>query len=159
MGRHASFHLIHGEWRLPPLDANRTWLIWIEPVVERTLDRLPVMLDFEQVCHRREVVSAERLAACDPEIPGIVLRAAANPCGLPYRLIDGNHRVHRLRGAGQMCGPFFVFDFADVADCVLDYEVYMRTLRGQRGRRQALLPEAALAGRPDGPDRRRPPGS
>ena len=132
MGGHASFHLIHGDWRLPPLDPDRTWLIWIEPLFERTATRVPVVLDLDQVCHRREVVSEARLAGCNPEIPGIVLHAAANPCGLPYRLIDGNHRLHRLRNAGRTRAAFFVFEFADVADCVLDYETYVRTLRGRR---------------------------
>ena len=157
-GGHASFHLIHGDWRLPPLDPGRTWLIWIEPIIERTAALLPVALDFDQVCHRREVVSEDRLAACDPEIPGIVLRAAANPCGLPYRLIDGNHRLHRLRGAGRVRGPFFVLDFADVADCVLDYDTYMRNLRGRHGRPRARSPEAAPFRFPGVPGTRRRPG-
>ena len=157
MGSHASFHLIHGDWRLPPLDPERTWLIWLEPLFERTSGRRPEALDLDQVCHRREVVSEDRLAGCDPEIPGIVLRGAANPCGLPYRLIDGNHRLHRLRAAGRRHGPFFVLEFADVADCVLDYEVYMRNLRRHPGRRWRQPETVSRTGSSGDPGSRRPP--
>ncbi len=128
----ASFHVIEGDWCLPPLDPERTWLVWIEPLFERTTARPAIQLPFDVVCYRRKCMDPKRLAACDPAIPGLVLEGVANPCGLPFRLIDGNHRVHRQLRSGHREGRFFVFRFEEIADCILDYDAYMETLRARR---------------------------
>ena len=40
----------------------------------------------------------------DPRVPGIVVEGMDNPHRLPFRLIDGNHRLAKLRGAGWAQG-------------------------------------------------------
>jgi len=144
----ASFHVIQGDWHLPPLDRQRTWLVWIEPLFERTTARPAIQLPFDAVCYRRKCMEEKRLAACDPDVPGLVLEGAANPCGLPYRLIDGNHRLHRQMRAGLREGWFFVFRFEDIADCILDYERYMSSLRSRRA--NGAMQRAGMASRGPG---------
>ena len=47
---------------------------------------------------------ASRLRMADTRVPGIVVEGMDNPHRLPFRLIDGNHRLAKMRGAGWAQG-------------------------------------------------------
>ena len=67
--------------------------------------------------------------AC-PAVPGIAVRSQQNPCGLPYRVVDGAHRLcahkqalwewHEAGGAGlPPCAPrYFVLEESDFAPLI-----------------------------------------
>ncbi|QIN96758.1 hypothetical protein [Synechococcus phage S-N03] len=68
----------------------------------------------------------ERYRACDPSFPAIVVKGTNNPYGLPYRLIDGKHRVQKLWDEGTLEAPFYVL----TEDQLMDYT---RTRRDRPG--------------------------
>ena len=45
-----------------------------------------------RICGAR-LREASRMAYACPSVPGILVRTEQNPCGLPYRMVDGAHRI------------------------------------------------------------------
>ena len=52
-----------------------------------------------------------RYRHADPYIPGIVAFNAPNPYNNKYRMIDGNHRIHKLFSENIKESEFYVLDF------------------------------------------------
>jgi len=119
------FHLIDGKWPLPPFDPATDHLLPIVPLIEAARDRTPRTLAFAEVCFQERVASTARYERCNTAFPGIVLAAAPNPCNRPYRLVDGNHRVHKLRTQGAQEGRFFVFTLEEVRHLIRPYRDYL----------------------------------
>ena len=53
----------------------------------------------------------KRYTNCDPSFPGILIKDCPNPFGLPYRLVDGKHRVERLIARGQKKSLFNIISY------------------------------------------------
>ena len=80
----------------------------------------PQMLHLHEICHKpmnkslppdddhAEVCAAKlsepRADAACLSFPGIVVRSERNPCRLPYRMLDGSHRVCALLKQGVRIG-------------------------------------------------------
>jgi hypothetical protein len=67
--------------------------------------------------------SGLRFEKADPRYPGILVRDMPNPCGLPYRMIDGRRRLEKIRRCGETSSLFYVFDFAEIAPYIFDFVV------------------------------------
>ncbi len=55
-----------------------------------------------------------RYASCDTSIPCIVLDKVSNPDNLRYRMIDGKHRMMKMRLHGQLDSIFYVLSLDEV---------------------------------------------
>ena len=49
-----------------------------------------------------------RYVTCDISIPCIVLENVSNPHNLKYRMIDGKHRMMKMKSHGQLDSMFYV---------------------------------------------------
>lgn len=64
---------------------------------------------FQPATSKRECClccNGERYFDADVSHPGIVLRTDINPLPLPYRLLDGRHRLWAMQAKGWTEGPF-----------------------------------------------------
>ena len=118
------FHAIGGAWSLPGYDPERLHLLPINPLIEAAADRPVVSIPFDEVGIRRRFVNISRLAEADTSYPCMVLVDAPNPSGRKYRLIDGNHRIHRLIHEGQRVGRFYVFELDEVRELIRPREYF-----------------------------------
>mmetsp|Transcript_34086 Transcript_34086/g.105454 ORF Transcript_34086/g.105454 Transcript_34086/m.105454 type:complete len:179 (+) Transcript_34086:275-811(+) len=108
-----------------PLGSRRTGEIAVESMMSVVLakDLLPAPVNLADVCHKdmskasgesfehicgRKKKEVARYARGPPILPSILVRTRMNPCGLPYRMIDGAHRICRLKEAGATQGCFYV---------------------------------------------------
>ena len=76
-------------------------------------------LSIDKVCGRKDA-NAERNARGAADVPGVLVRDGDNPCGLKYRMIDGAHRICRLKHAGETSGAYFVLDADTAKSLVVD---------------------------------------
>jgi hypothetical protein len=107
------------DWTL----GGRTGKIPLRSVAPLLVGRIAESLCLKDVCHRDRVASQERFEACDTRYPPIVVRAMENPCGKPYRLIDGNHRIHRLKAEGRSRAMFYVLEPREVQGLIIYHDV------------------------------------
>ncbi|CAN5232161.1 hypothetical protein BH24PSE2_BH24PSE2_18030 [soil metagenome] len=117
-----SYHVIQHEWGLPPFDPSEPHLLPIEPLLNMCRSRTPQLLQLSDVCYRDRIVSMQRYRNCDVSQPGIVAENAANPCEKRYRLLDGNHRVHKLIASGATTHRFYVLEPEDFRHLVEKYD-------------------------------------
>ena len=61
-----------------------------------------------------------RYLTCDISIPCIVLENVSNPDNLKYRMIDGKHRMMKMKSHGQLDSMFYVLSL----DSILPYITY-----------------------------------
>jgi hypothetical protein len=90
-------------WGEPPLGFG--WGIAIRPLLDLVTGLSPSSRQFvacrrrrvrlEQVCFKPHV-EPDRFRSADTRWPLLLLASTQNPHGLPFRCIDGKHRVHRL---------------------------------------------------------------
>lgn len=108
----------YGDWRLHSVSMDQDVYIdlaELEPLLKKT-----VKLHLSDIAWKGKHLpdkfvgenciccGGERYFGCDPSVPAIVVKGANNPYGLPYRLIDGKHRVQRLWDEGTLEGLFYV---------------------------------------------------
>ena len=56
----------------------------------------------------------ERYIKCDIKYPGIIVQNIPNPFWKEYTLIDGKHRMQKMRASGITQSPFYVFKFSEI---------------------------------------------
>ena len=71
----------------------------------------------------RDDFTGQRFEQADPNYPGLIIRNMPNPCGLPFRMIDGRRRLEKLRRKGAESGEFIVFECAEVEPFIFDFEL------------------------------------
>ena len=110
----------NNEWRIDSL--NR---VFVGNIIELAKNAPLVSIQFDQICRYDMYVSAQEKRECcfccngqgihyaDISKPGIVLQAK-NPAGLPYRLLDGRHRVWAMEAKGMTEGRFKVLELAQI---------------------------------------------
>lgn len=123
-----SFHVIQNEWSLPPFDPHKVHVLPIEPLIAMCGLKTPQLLGLAEVCYRDNIVSVERYRGCDTSYPGVVAEHVANPCAKRYRLLDGNHRVHKLLDAGVSRHWFYVFQLDEFRHLVEEYDPRRRSI-------------------------------
>jgi hypothetical protein len=63
---------------------------------------------------RAEQMFTTRYEHADASFPMLAVEGAPNPDGKPFRVLDGRHRICRLRERGATTGQFFVLDLAEI---------------------------------------------
>lgn len=58
--------------------------------------------------------AGRRYHNCDINVPCIVLENASNPDNLKYRMIDGKHRMMKMRAHGQLDSMFYVLSLNSI---------------------------------------------
>jgi len=112
------FHVIVGDWALPGFDPETTYLLPINPLIEAGAGKPTQSIPFDQVGFKDSIVSIARLAEADTAYPCIALVDAPNPSDRKYRLIDGNHRIHKLICEGKHEARFHVFELDEVRNLI-----------------------------------------
>ena len=130
-------HTIKKPWTLGKYDNN---VITVEDMYRIILKRRlhPVSVDFREICHKdmgptnqsmeqicgRKFKDAARADRGPAQVPGILVRSTQNPCSKPYRMVDGAHRICRMKAAGISQGCFFVLDEATALSLVVPYPAH-----------------------------------
>jgi len=55
-----------------------------------------------------------RYRKCDIKYPGIIVQDIPNPFWKKYTLIDGKHRMQKMRASGITQSPFYLFKFSEI---------------------------------------------
>ena len=58
--------------------------------------------------------NGERYKKCDIKYPGIIVQDIPNPFWKKYTLIDGKHRMQKMRANGITQSPFYIFKFPEI---------------------------------------------
>lgn len=124
-GWHDCKNSIWGDWILYELgtEPRELHLYTIEHLL--TKDRLQSLkhediswkgknLPSNMVGTRCGCCAGARYASCDTSIPCIVLDKVSNPDNLRYRMIDGKHRMMKMRLHGQLDSIFYVLSLDEV---------------------------------------------
>ena len=121
-----SWHVCSSTW---PVGTKTRGKITIEDLMRSAWKRdlRPRTLALSDICHKdqtgnesesvdtycaRQQGSAKRAGRGPADVPGIVVESRANPCGARFTMLDGAHRICRLKQGGAAAGRFFVFDVA-----------------------------------------------
>ena len=62
--------------------------------------------------------NGQRYENCDIAYPGILVKNAPNPYNKKYRMIDGKHRMAKMRKMGITQSKFYVLDFDQITDFI-----------------------------------------
>ena len=117
------FHIMPGSWAMvrfgePP--AGFFWGIAIFPLMQRFQRQRGAVetLRLDTICFKPHFDHKRLQAATTNDHPIIVLRTTDNPLRLPYRCIDGKHRINKLLAAGETRVRCRVLDVAEVEEFV-----------------------------------------
>jgi len=113
----------YGDWRIDKYRNGDQFLVRLDSYIpfleEQNLNTIP----FEQIAWKGKnfhwsrrgkyccCCGGERYYKCDPSIPGIILKGAPNPYNLPYRMVDGKHRIEKLITKNVTESTFYVIDY------------------------------------------------
>lgn len=82
--------------------------------------------DFPETQRKNNCVccGGERYRSCDTSFPGILLHNGPNPMGLPYRMMDGKHRVEKMLDDGLHESTFYI----------IKYDTFKQKFKSELGR-------------------------
>jgi len=86
-----------------------------------TKDKLET-INHSEICHKSlgmdtlQMEGGERYAKAQTKYPGILIRNGKNPSNLKYRMIDGNHRMVKMKNQGIKESKFYVLEYDDIKD-------------------------------------------
>lgn len=102
-------HWFTDEWVLPNMET--TYVLPVNPVIFNYIKIskiCPVLIDFSLVSHKslddRDTI---RYSQANTVYPMIVSKMH-NPHDLPYRMLDGRHRIHKLKEQNHSSGMFYI---------------------------------------------------
>ena len=113
---HLGTHSAYGKWRFFPYPDYKLSLYKIIPLI-RTKN--PTTINFKDISwkgkHDPKVkMNSDRYKDADTRFPGILVKGAPNPDNLPYRMIDGAHRITKLTQWGRCKGNFYVLSYPEL---------------------------------------------
>ena len=104
------------DWRVDAFDRR-----FVGNIIDISADAPIDTINFSQICRwdmykpateKRECCrccGGQGIHSADISKPGILLRGK-NPAGLPYRLLDGRHRVWAMEAMGYRQAPFKIIE-------------------------------------------------
>ena len=102
-------HWFDNEWAILP--TGDVYVLPIDPVIFNYIKLtkiIPVELDLKHVSHKSLVdKNSIRYLSANTTYPMIVTEMQ-NPHNLPYRMIDGQHRIHKLKESQCTTGMFYI---------------------------------------------------
>jgi hypothetical protein len=103
-------HSFDGDWALAS-DPLRKYVL---PIFPNIIDYVkihkiqPQTVNFNQVSHKRFVdTESIRYQQANTKYP-MLISPMYNPDDLEYRMIDGCHRIYKLKNLGHECGSFYI---------------------------------------------------
>ena len=123
-GRHTcKVTAAYGDWRIHEVSMGQD--VYID-LVKLVLPKEPTILTLDSVAWKGKHLpdkftgdncvccQGDRYRDCDTSYPGIVVEGISNPYQLPYRLIDGKHRVQKILDSGATSAPFYLLTKREV---------------------------------------------
>ena len=115
----------YGDWRINEKNNMKLDLKYLRYLL--TEDKLK-KISHKEICWKgMDDVNAEqqgkRYKECDIEFPCILLINAPNPKNMKYRMIDGKHRMAKMKKQNINKSSFFVLEYDDVINFVEERNV------------------------------------
>tara|TARA_R100000005_G_C4842388_1_gene113156 strand:+ start:77 stop:484 length:408 start_codon:yes stop_codon:yes gene_type:complete len=113
----------YGDWRIPSISTANNLNLYLEDISHLlTEDKLQELdlddiawkgrhLPESQICNNCICCGGKRYQECDVSYPGIVVETIINPFGKKYRMLDGKHRIMKLREQGVERSMFYVLEY------------------------------------------------
>ena len=80
----------------------------------RIFNLKPVLINFKEISHKPLLdKQTNRYEQANVKYP-MMVTAMHNPDNLPYRMIDGRHRIHKLKDSGVQQGYFYIIPLSFV---------------------------------------------
>jgi len=118
-------HTMFGEWALP--ERQYSYIALLDLAIKHMPGKQAEQIAFGDICAKPgdwfggDDFSGPRFETAETQYPGLMVRGMPNPCGRPYRMIDGRRRMEKLRRSGVSSGQFFVFDYGDCEEFIFDF--------------------------------------
>ena len=118
-------HSMYADWALP--GRKYSYISLVDLVSSLGLSRVPRVIRHSQICAKPgdwfggNDFAGSRYELADPHYPGILVVDMPNLCELPFRMIDGRRRLHKLQLQGINESPFFVFQFTETLPFIFDF--------------------------------------
>jgi len=111
---------VYGDWRINELDAQQIDLQHIRYLL--TSDKIET-INHKEICWKgMDNPEAEqrgiRYERCDISYPCIVLKDAINPKNMKYRMIDGKHRMSKMKSENINTSKFYVLSYDDIKNYI-----------------------------------------
>ena len=110
------------DWRVIFANINEYHYIEVVDLLPLLASREPITLPHEQICWRGQddnflciKKQTKKYEDCDISFPGLVAESVPNPKDLPYRMIDGCHRMAKMKWEHPEIteSPFLVISYAE----------------------------------------------
>ena len=129
------YHTIKGEWRIDGVPED--CIIRASQLKSATVLKKPEIIDFLSIAHKEynSLTEKERYDKADISEYGIVVKDMPNPYGKAYRLIEGKHRLYKLKDAGFNGAKFYVLSYDEVKPWIYsrskDVYIFRSKFKGQ----------------------------
>lgn len=120
-------HSMFKDWALP--NRPQCFLPFDEMVPALHPGREVQIIEFKQICAKpnfwfgADDFQGSRFDAAEVKFPGMLVKDMPNPCGLPFRMIDGRRRMEKLIRAGDAAGPFVIFQYEEIEPYIQNFEI------------------------------------
>ena len=111
IGRHwCNIDPTYGDWRID----GKEYVLHLERIKSLLKKESKKLIKFSEIGHKGKdmnpSLAEERYNACDIKFPGI-LTEGQNPYGCKYRMIDGKHRIIKMKNMGMTESLFYIIDY------------------------------------------------
>ena len=111
IGRHwCTIDSTHGDWRID----GKEYVLHLEKIKPFLKKELKKVIKFSDIGYKGKNMNPplvkERYDACDINFPGI-LTEGQNPYRCKYRMIDGKHRIIKMKNMGLEESLFYIIDY------------------------------------------------
>lgn len=120
-------HSMYGDWALG--DTPFSYLDISALVNLRSFKDVARVVKIRDICAKpgnwfgSNDFQGSRFEAADPKFPGLLVRNMPNPCGLPFRMMDGRRRLHKLQQQGRRTAIFYVYEYEEVLSLIRSVQV------------------------------------
>ena len=117
---------VYGDWRIHNLSLENNLILYL-PDIEHLLNEGDLKeVNFDDIAwkgkHLLSKYTTENCICCDglryidsdTSFPGILTETTYNPYGSKYRMLDGKHRIAKLRSQGFTKSLFYVLEYESV---------------------------------------------
>ena len=111
IGRHwCNIDPTYGDWRID----GKEYVLHLEKIKKYLKIESKKLVKFSEIGYKGKdmnpCLAEERYSACDIKFPGI-LTEGQNPYGCRYRMIDGKHRIIKMKNMGMTESLFYIIDY------------------------------------------------
>ena len=111
IGRHwCNIDPTYGDWRID----GKEYVLHLERIKKYLKKESKKLVKFSEIGYKGKDMNPclveERYNACDIKFPGI-LTEGQNPYGCRYRMIDGKHRIIKMKDMGMTESLFYIIDY------------------------------------------------